>query len=128
MVQQAQSGSARIKPDMVERVACEFRFKVLFYLNFFFSCTVLTRSLGQNGGRLKTIRMHSLPLIWHLINTVPTSGTVPGQSGSLRVAVSHLSSALHSTLGEELFKASKDQTKVTPRMLQVLQEMIDNPE
>ncbi|ELU00497.1 hypothetical protein CAPTEDRAFT_186424 [Capitella teleta] len=110
MVQQAQSGSARIKPDMVERVA------------------FLTRSLGQNGGRLKTIRMHSLPLIWHLINTVPTSGTVPGQSGSLRVAVSHLSSALHSTLGEELFKASKDQTKVTPRMLQVLQEMIDNPE
>jgi hypothetical protein len=83
--------------------------------------------LGQSS-MSKTIRMNSLPLIWHLLNTVPTSGTVPGQSGSLRVAVNHLASALHAALGDELFKASKDNSKVTPRMLQLLQEMIDNPE
>ena len=79
------------------------------------------------SSRPRQVVLHVLPLLWHLLGTVTQSGATPGGTGNLRISTNHLVHALLSQMGDSLVEHAKNQSSVTPRMTQCLQDMIDNP-
>ncbi|KAK2166030.1 hypothetical protein LSH36_43g02057 [Paralvinella palmiformis] len=104
---QAQAGNARIKPDMINRVA------------------FLTNEVYPK--KPKQVILHVLPLLWHLLGSTPSSGAVPGGTGNLRSAISALVQTLYSCMGQSLLDSANTTSNVTMRMKQTLQDMVENP-
>ncbi|KAK3093087.1 hypothetical protein FSP39_010926 [Pinctada imbricata] len=105
LANQAQSASARSKPDLVEKVA-----------------ELVTKVYVR---KQKQVTLHVLPLLWHLLGATNSSGAVQGSSSSIRVATGSLVNALYSQMGQSLLDKATGDPNVTPRHLQLLNEMID---
>ncbi|XP_064623563.1 TOG array regulator of axonemal microtubules protein 1-like isoform X2 [Lineus longissimus] len=102
---QAQCGNARVKPDMIEKVA---------YL--------VTKVYPR---KQKQVILHVLPLLWHLLG-LTTAGSGAGSSGNIRTATNKLVSSLYLQMGQGLIETASTNTNVTPRALQLLQDIIDS--
>ncbi|XP_069117055.1 TOG array regulator of axonemal microtubules protein 1-like isoform X2 [Argopecten irradians] len=105
LANQAQSASARSKPDLVEKVA-ELVIKVY-------------------QRKHKQVILHVLPLVWHLLGATHSSGAIQGGSSSIRSATGSLVNALYSHMGNNLLEKATSDPNVTPRHLQLLQDLID---
>ncbi|XP_033734245.1 TOG array regulator of axonemal microtubules protein 1-like isoform X1 [Pecten maximus] len=105
LANQAQSASARSKPDLVEKVA-ELVLKVY-------------------QRKHKQVILHVLPLVWHLLGATHSSGAIQGGSSSIRSATGSLVNALYSHMGNSLLEKATSDPNVTPRHLQLLQDLIE---
>ncbi|XP_062617825.1 TOG array regulator of axonemal microtubules protein 1-like isoform X2 [Saccostrea cucullata] len=105
LANQAQSASARSKPDLVTKVA------------------ELVTKVYQR--KQKQVVLHVLPLLWHLLGATNSSGAVQGGSSSIRTATATLVNSLYNQMGPALLEKATSDPNVTPRHLQLLQEMID---
>ncbi|XP_052097639.1 TOG array regulator of axonemal microtubules protein 1-like isoform X14 [Mytilus californianus] len=102
---QAQSASARSKPDLVVKVA------------------ELVRSVYSR--KQKQVVLHVLPLLWHLLGATNSSGAVQGGSSSIRTATHALVHALYSEMGQALMEKAQADASVTPRHLDLLNELLE---
>ncbi|XP_046334281.2 TOG array regulator of axonemal microtubules protein 1-like isoform X4 [Haliotis rufescens] len=102
---QAQSVSARSKPDMVLKVA---------YL--------VDRVYSK---KQKQVILHVLPLLWHLLGAQNSSGALHGGSSDLRQAMGSLVSVLYKHMGQSLIEKASSDPNVSTRHLNLLQELID---
>ncbi|XP_078314786.1 TOG array regulator of axonemal microtubules protein 1-like isoform X3 [Crassostrea virginica] len=105
LANQAQSANARSKPDLVIKVA------------------ELVTKVYQR--KQKQVVLHVLPLLWHLLGATNSSGAVQGGSSSIRTATATLVNSLHNQMGGALLEKATTDPNVTPRHLQLLQEMIE---
>ncbi|XP_052701993.1 TOG array regulator of axonemal microtubules protein 1-like isoform X6 [Crassostrea angulata] len=105
LANQAQSANARSKPDLVIKVA------------------ELVTKVYQR--KQKQVVLHVLPLLWHLLGATNSSGAVQGGSSSIRTATGILVNSLYSQMGPALLEKATTDPNVTPRHLQLLQEMIE---
>ncbi|KAL4238308.1 hypothetical protein ACF0H5_003020 [Mactra antiquata] len=105
LANQAQSASARSKPHLVEVVA-----------------DLVNRVYPK---KQKQVSLHVLPLLWHLLGATNSSGAVQGGSSSLRTATGRLVTSLHIHMGSQLIERASSDPNVTPRHIQLLQELID---
>ncbi|XP_021373812.1 TOG array regulator of axonemal microtubules protein 1-like isoform X3 [Mizuhopecten yessoensis] len=105
LANQAQSANARSKPDLVEKVA-ELVIKVY-------------------QRKHKQVILHVLPLVWHLLGATHSSGAIQGGSSSIRSATCSLVNALYSHMGNSLLEKATSDPNVTPRHLQLLQDLIE---
>lgn len=102
---QAQSASARSKPHLVEVVA-----------------ELVNRVYPK---KQKQVILHVLPLLWHLLGATNSSGAVQGGSSSIRTATGKLVTTLHNHMGQQLIERASGDPNVTPRHIQLLQELIE---
>ncbi|XP_060604467.1 TOG array regulator of axonemal microtubules protein 1-like isoform X6 [Ruditapes philippinarum] len=105
MANQAQSASARSKPHLVETVA-----------------ELVNRVYPK---KTKQVVLHVLPLLWHLLGATNSSGAVQGGSSSIRTATGKLVNSLHAHMGSQLIERASSDPNVTPRHIQLLQELIE---
>ncbi|CAC5385590.1 unnamed protein product [Mytilus coruscus] len=105
LANQAQSASARSKPDLVVKVA------------------ELVRSVYSR--KQKQVVLHVLPLLWHLLGATNSSGAVQGGSSSIRTATHALVHALYSQMGQGLIEKAQADASVTPRHLDLLNELLE---
>jgi hypothetical protein len=97
----------------------------LFALQMTISCFTLTDLVTKVYPRKqKQVILHVLPLLWHLLSM--SSGTGAGSSGNLRTATNKLVNSLYLQMGQGLVETASTNTNVTPRALQLLQDLIDN--
>ena len=75
----------------------------------------------------KPVILHVLPLLWTLLASAPGSGATPGASSAMRTAMTSLVNSLYSQMGPSLVDHASNNSSVTPRMHQTLQDMLDNP-
>lgn len=74
----------------------------------------------------KQVVLHVLPLLWHLLGSMNTSGAaVHGGSGDLRQATSLLASKLHDFMGQSLLEKASAEPSNTQRHLQMLQSLLE---
>ncbi|BFZ12426.1 hypothetical protein BsWGS_15464 [Bradybaena similaris] len=74
----------------------------------------------------KQVVLHVLPLLWHLLGSMNTSGAaVHGGNGDLRQAISLLASKLHDFMGQSLLEKASAEPSNTQRHLQMLQSLLD---
>ena len=92
--------------------------------SFSFITDLITKVYNR---KQKQVLLHGLPLLYHLLGISSGSGAVPGSNGNIRLATVHLVQSLHSQMGEALMEHASSNTNVTPRHLQMLQDMINNP-
>ena len=69
--------------------------------------------------------MHVLPLLWNLLAGLSGSGSAAGAHG-LRQAASKLSLSLHACMGPALMEHASSNSNVTPKMKQLLQDMLED--
>ncbi|XP_071163842.1 TOG array regulator of axonemal microtubules protein 1-like isoform X43 [Mytilus edulis] len=105
LANQAQSASARSKPDLVVKVA------------------ELVRSVYSR--KQKQVVLHVLPLLWHLLGATNSSGAVQGGSSSIRTATHALVHSLYSEMGSALMDKATADASVTPRHLDLLNELLE---
>lgn len=106
MANQAQSASARSKPHLVEKVA-----------------ELVIRVYPRKN---KQVVLHVLPLLWHLLGATNSSGAIQGSSSSIRVATGRLVNALYQHMGHSLIERASSDPNVTPRHIQLLQDLIEH--
>lgn len=75
--------------------------------------------------KTKQVVLHVLPLLWHLLGATNSSGAIQGGSSSIRTATGKLVNSLHSHMGTQLIERASSDPNVTPRHIQLLQELID---
>ncbi|XP_056020659.1 TOG array regulator of axonemal microtubules protein 1-like isoform X15 [Ostrea edulis] len=105
LANQAQSANTRSKPDLVTKVA------------------ELVTKVYQR--KQKQVVLHVLPLLWHLLGATNSSGAVQGGSSSIRTATATLVNSLYNQMGQTLLEKATSDSNVTPRHLQLLQEMLE---
>ena len=74
----------------------------------------------------KQVILHVLPLLWHLLGATNSSGAVQGGSSSIRSATGKLVNALYAHMGNSLIDRASSDPNVTPRHIQLLQDLIDH--
>lgn len=87
------------------------------------SLTELVTKVYQR--KQKQVVLHVLPLLWHLLGATNSSGAVQGGSSSIRTATATLVNSLHNQMGGALLEKATTDPNVTPRHLQLLQEMVE---
>ena len=92
------------------------------YLHILFS-ELVTRVYPK---KQKQIILHVLPLLWHLLGATNSSGAVQGGSSSIRSATGKLVNALYTHMGNSLIDRASSDPTVTPRHIQLLQDLIDH--
>ncbi|CAG5117603.1 unnamed protein product, partial [Candidula unifasciata] len=74
----------------------------------------------------KQVVLHVLPLLWHLLGSMNTSGAaIHGGSGDLRQATSLLACKLHECMGQSLLEKASAEPTNTQRQLQMLQSLLE---
>ncbi|XP_077995867.1 TOG array regulator of axonemal microtubules protein 1-like [Glandiceps talaboti] len=101
----AQFGNARVKPDMIEKLA-------------YLSSKVYSR-------KQQSVTRYVLPVLWHLLSNTTGSGAVPGGTGNLRTATANLANSLYAIMGQSMIDVA--QSNLTPRNLKTLQDMLESP-
>ncbi|XP_070578570.1 TOG array regulator of axonemal microtubules protein 1-like [Ptychodera flava] len=101
----AQFGNARVKPEMIEKLA-------------YLSSRVYPR-------KQQTVTRYVLPVMWHLLSNTTGSGAVPGGTGNIRTATSSLANSLFALMGQSLLDQA--QSNLSQRNLKTLQDMLESP-
>lgn len=70
----------------------------------------------------RLVTLHVLPELWRLLNGLTGTTMVAGN----RVAVQGLVAVLYEHMRDELMECARTHVNATPRMLQLLSDLIDN--
>ena len=95
------------------------------------SMIVTTTSISELVSRVypkkqKQVVLHVLPLLWHLLGATNSSGAVQGGRSSIRTATGKLVNSLYNYMGPQLIERASADPNVTPRHIQLLQELAES--
>ena len=76
----------------------------------------------------KPVVLHVLPLLWHLLGSINSSGgrsAMHGGAPDLRQATSTLTATLYDLMGQGLLEKATTEPSMTQRQIQLLNNLID---
>uniref|UniRef100_A0A8C4XF58 TOG array regulator of axonemal microtubules 1 n=1 Tax=Erpetoichthys calabaricus TaxID=27687 RepID=A0A8C4XF58_ERPCA len=71
----------------------------------------------------QVVEQKVLPLLWHLLGNMTSSGSLPGKGGNIRTATIKLCKALHANMGQSLLDLAANQSGHISKTLQEVLEI-----